>query len=111
MTPGLHPLEECAAHLAALTAGTPSAVHGSLRTDPRGLHRIALQALVTAPPDGQVLVVVDQFEEVFTLCCDLEERAQFLALLQTAAQVSNSRTRIVLGVRADFYAHCTHYRS
>lgn len=106
MTPGPHPLEECAASLATLVAGTPTAVHRALRADPRGLHRIVLQA---APAGGEVLVVVDQFEETFTLCRDQDERERFLTVLTTAAQAPNSRTRIVLGLRADFYAHCTHH--
>jgi energy-coupling factor transporter ATP-binding protein EcfA2 len=108
MTPGPHPLEECAAHLAALTGASPSVVHAALRTDPRSLHRATLHALTAAAPGGEVVVVVDQFEEVFTLCRDAEERAEFITLLQTAAEAANSRTRVVLGLRADFYAHCTH---
>ncbi|MFI5585881.1 helix-turn-helix domain-containing protein [Amycolatopsis sp. NPDC051758] len=51
-------------------------------------------------PTGAVLVV-DQFEEVFTLCRDARERDDFIsALLDTPDQ------RVVLGVRADFYPHC-----
>jgi WD40 repeat protein/energy-coupling factor transporter ATP-binding protein EcfA2 len=109
MTPGPHPLEECAIHLAALTDGCPSASHAALRTDPRCLHRTTHLALVKASSPGEVLVVVDQFEEVFTVCRDPDERAQFLTQLRTAAQASASRIRIVLGLRADFYAHCTHH--
>jgi WD40 repeat protein len=108
MTPGSHPLEECAAHLAVLTDALPGVVHAALRTDPRCLHRSALQALVAAPPGDEVVVVVDQFEELFTVCRDVEERAAFIAALQSAAAAANSRTRIVVGLRADFYAHCTH---
>ena len=88
MTPGPHPLEECAVHLAALTDATPSALHAALRTDPRCLHRTTHLALVKASAPGEVLVVVDQFEEVFTVCRDPDERAQFLTQLRTAAQAS-----------------------
>ena len=108
MTPGPHPLEECAAQLGALTDNTPSALHAELRTDPRCLHLTALRAVVDRPASDEVLVVVDQFEEVFTLCRDDDERAQFLRVLRTAARAPNSRTRIVLGLRADFYAHRAH---
>ncbi|WP_433271897.1 XRE family transcriptional regulator [Actinosynnema sp. CS-041913] len=52
---------------------------------------------------GQDLIVVDQFEEVFTLCPDAEQRAAFVDALLTA------RCRVVLGVRADFYGHCAQY--
>src|SRR5439155_1196959 len=53
------------------------------------------------------VVAVDQFEEVFTLCAEQAERAGFIDALLTAARAQNSRCRVVLGVRADFYAHCT----
>jgi energy-coupling factor transporter ATP-binding protein EcfA2 len=109
MTPGPHPLEECAVHLAALTDGCPSALHAALRTDPRSLHRTTHLALTKTASPGEVLMVVDQFEELFTVCRDPDERAQFLTQLRAAAQASTSRARIVLGLRADFYAHCTHH--
>ncbi|MEU2060769.1 hypothetical protein [Streptomyces sp. NPDC013455] len=54
---------------------------------------------------GDTLVVVDQFEEVFTLCTDPRERARFIDLL-LAAREPGSRLRVVLGVRADFYGRC-----
>ncbi|MFI1177228.1 nSTAND1 domain-containing NTPase [Streptomyces melanogenes] len=55
--------------------------------------------------DGDTLVIVDQFEEVFTLCADADERDAFLDLV-LAARDPGSRLRVVLGVRADFYTHC-----
>ncbi|PRY31405.1 hypothetical protein [Pseudosporangium ferrugineum] len=109
LTPGSHPLEECAARLAALTGATATSVHAALRDDPRALHRTALQILADRPAGAEVLVVVDQFEEVFTLCADAGERARFIEVLAAAARASNSRTRVVLGLRADFYAHCAHH--
>lgn len=61
--------------------------------------------LVPAADDGETWLVVDQFEEVFTLCSDAEERTEFLTAL-LAARRDDSRLRVVLGVRADFYGHC-----
>ncbi|MEU3600513.1 hypothetical protein ABZ714_17615 [Streptomyces sp. NPDC006798] len=46
------------------------------------------------------LVLVDQFEEVFTLCDDPAERAAFTELLLTGG------ARVVIAVRADFYGRC-----
>jgi WD40 repeat protein/energy-coupling factor transporter ATP-binding protein EcfA2 len=105
MTPGAHPLEECAARLAALTGGAVGDLHAALRSDSRGLHLAALQAAA----DDDLLVVVDQFEEVFTLCRSPRERAEFLTVLRIATTTGNSRTRVVLGIRADFYSHCTNH--
>jgi WD40 repeat protein/energy-coupling factor transporter ATP-binding protein EcfA2 len=109
MTPGPHPLQECAAQLAVLVSGSASALHTALRADTGCLHLTALQALVDHATQLELLVVIDQFEEVFSLCRDPDERLQFLSVLRTSAQARNSRTRIVLGVRADFYAHCAQY--
>jgi WD40 repeat protein/class 3 adenylate cyclase len=53
-----------------------------------------------AVPSGTSLLVVDQFEELFTLCHDDDERARFLdAILGYAGPV-------VIGIRADFYGSC-----
>ncbi|MET9832138.1 hypothetical protein ABZ078_23200 [Streptomyces sp. NPDC006385] len=54
-------------------------------------------------------VVVDQFEEVFTLCKDREERARFIDLL-LAARDPAGRLRVLITVRADFYARCAEHR-
>ena len=54
-----------------------------------------------------LVVVVDQFEEVFTLCADDAERRWFIGVLDSLAQRDNSL--VVLGVRADFYAACVAY--
>jgi WD40 repeat protein/class 3 adenylate cyclase/energy-coupling factor transporter ATP-binding protein EcfA2 len=52
------------------------------------------------------LLVVDQFEEIFTLCRDEEERRAFMeALLDAAAEGA----RVVVALRADFYGHCAAY--
>jgi hypothetical protein len=66
MTPGPHPLDEFAAQLAMLVGTDAGLLHSSLRADPRSLHLAVLQALVGRPGEVDVLVVVDQFEELFT---------------------------------------------
>ncbi|MFI9580345.1 hypothetical protein ACIHCQ_00475 [Streptomyces sp. NPDC052236] len=49
------------------------------------------------------VVLVDQFEEVFTLCHDPAERAEFIELLL------GSGARVVIAVRADFYGRCAEH--
>ncbi|MFJ7167332.1 hypothetical protein ACIQUV_17700 [Streptomyces globosus] len=51
--------------------------------------------------DVRVLVAVDQFEEIFTVCRDPAERERFLALL---AALPSPRVRVLGALRADFYA-------
>ncbi|MFC8916960.1 hypothetical protein ACFT5C_14430 [Streptomyces sp. NPDC057116] len=62
-------------------------------------------ALRPAPGRGDTHVLVDQFEEVFTLCPDPAERAEFIAML-LAAREPAARLRVVLGIRADFFGRC-----
>lgn len=57
----------------------------------------------TVPGLDQDLLIVDQFEELFTLCPDADQRAAFIDALLTAD------CRVVVGVRADFYGHCAQY--
>ncbi|GAA2653518.1 helix-turn-helix domain-containing protein [Streptomyces vastus] len=67
------------------------------------------KALVPLDGDGETWVIVDQFEELFTLCHDREERDRFLDLL-LAARRPESRLRVVIAVRGDFYGHCADRR-
>ena len=55
-----------------------------------------------APADGDVLVVVDQFEELFTLC-PAEVGTRFVDALVQAVVDPRSRLRVVATLRADFY--------
>ncbi|WP_329062296.1 nSTAND1 domain-containing NTPase [Amycolatopsis sp. NBC_01480] len=108
VSPGAHPLEECAIRLAPLVRSTVAAVLAELADDPRNLRRLAAQALTGRAEGAEFVLIVDQFEEAFTLCADPAERAGFLdALLRTTA--AGSRMRIVVGMRADFYLHCAEH--
>ncbi|MFJ8332307.1 hypothetical protein [Streptomyces sp. NPDC094437] len=60
------------------------------------------------PAPGDTLLLVDQFEETFTLCADPAERAAFLGELLRAADPA-SRLRVLVAVRADFYGRCAEH--
>ncbi|CDR08612.1 hypothetical protein [Streptomyces iranensis] len=62
--------------------------------------------LEPAAGPGDTWVLVDQFEEVFTLCTSPDDRAAFLERL-LAAREPGSRLRVVLALRADFFVRCT----
>ena len=59
--------------------------------------------------EADTFLIVDQFEEVFTLCRDAAERARFIDLL-LAAREPESRLRVLLAVRGDFYGRCAEHR-
>ena len=100
MFPGAYPLEELEAVLARLAP------------DARGLLELLedgelglLRALKRALPadDSELVLVLDQLEEVFTLVEDDDRRKHFLAILERAVSDPHSRLRIVTTLRADFY--------
>ncbi len=59
--------------------------------------------------DKNRLILVDQFEETFTLCRDEGERAEFIEKLISIAGDKSGKTRVVIALRADFYSHCSQY--
>ncbi|WP_431042094.1 hypothetical protein ACQUSR_09375 [Streptomyces sp. P1-3] len=74
---------------------------------PARTHR---DALVPKAGDGDTWLVVDQFEEVFTLCQDPAERTEFIDAL-LAARDPGSKLRVVVAVRADFFGRCAEHRA
>ena len=64
---------------------------------------------VRAKDAERILILVDQFEEVFTLCRDEMERIAFIEKLLAAAKERSKKTTIVIALRADFYSHCAQY--
>ncbi|SHL21047.1 nSTAND1 domain-containing NTPase [Actinacidiphila paucisporea] len=88
----------------------PSAIR-ILTPGPRPAAPAGALAALPAPEreeDGDAVVIVDQFEEVFTLTADAEERAAFLDLLLAAAR-PGGRLRVVIAVRADFFGRCAEH--
>ncbi|MBI1761546.1 MAG: hypothetical protein HYR56_08945 [Acidobacteria bacterium] len=74
--------------------------------DERTLHLDVTLAMTGRKSDECAVLVVDQFEEIFTLCRDERERTQFLANLLYAAFIPGGRTQVILTMRADFYQKC-----
>ncbi|CAG7652336.1 nSTAND1 domain-containing NTPase [Actinacidiphila bryophytorum] len=85
------------AAIRVLTPGPrPATAHGAL--------------LEAAPDGGDTVVVVDQFEELFTLGAGAQERADFVGRLLAAADPA-ARLRVVLGVRADFFGRVAEHQA
>ncbi|MFI9380652.1 AAA family ATPase [Kutzneria sp. NPDC052558] len=70
---------------------------------------IAAYGTRVAGPGARPVLMVDQFEEAFTLSDDEQRRALFVAALH-AACTGEGQALVVLGVRADFYGRCLDYR-
>jgi WD40 repeat protein/class 3 adenylate cyclase len=105
MAPGPHPLAELAAQVALLLHKGPAGLLQELEHDHRALDLATRQLLVGANPDARLLLVIDQFEELFTICEDASEREQFLDAVLYAVGSPRARTSAVVVMRADFYGH------
>lgn len=103
LTPTAQPLEAVAVAL-----GCERSFADDLARDPRSLHRTLKHAAQKANA-LQAVMVVDQFEETFTLCREEAERLAFINNLLTAAFVPEGPAIVALTLRADFYAHCAPY--
>ena len=116
ITPTAHPLEALAL---ALTRDVESVTATAtllddLARDPRSLS-LYLKRAAAEDHLPHYLLVVDQFEELFTLCHDEFEREAFIDNLLTALARTGTGTEgeslltLILTLRADFYAHLAHY--
>jgi formylglycine-generating enzyme required for sulfatase activity len=117
LTPTGHPLKALAASLTrdseSVTATTT--LLDDLTHETRSLDLYVNKILSrgeaqTRVASDRLLLVVDQFEELFTLCKDRNERKAFVDNLLTAT-TSDSQTVVVLTLRADFYGHCAEFEN
>ncbi len=110
ITPKTHPLDELAlAFFDMFPEKSTKMLHEDLGDDStRGLHFYAA-ALAQREGSRHVVLVVDQFEEVFTLTENEQERQQFLDLLVTACTKRDGPLILVLTLRADFYDRLMQY--
>jgi DNA-binding SARP family transcriptional activator/WD40 repeat protein len=98
--PGTRPFDELAAALRRVAVDAAVDLRGALRGTGVGLHRCAQQVL---PRDSELLLIIDQFEELFTQTVDEDTRRAFLTLLISAVTQPDPRVRIVVTLRADFF--------
>jgi WD40 repeat protein/DNA-binding SARP family transcriptional activator len=109
--PGEHPMAELAQvggrpGVPADGSATTATDHGNTGDGPVPGRSGGESALRAVAAGEHLLLVVDQFEEVFTTCRDEGERAAFLATLTGAAQAADGYATVVVAVRADYYGHC-----
>lgn len=108
--PGIEPLGELKRALARPFKRSPKQVrqiYEFVDNYPNGSPQIIEQLAGS----GFFLLVVDQFEEVFTVCPQEEDRRRFIQLLTQFAEISASRLAVVITMRADFLEPCLNYPS
>lgn len=108
MIPGSDPFEQLETALLRVAVNPPTSLREQLADGERGILRSTRRVL---PDDSTpLLLVIDQFEELFTLCEDEALRSTFLASLATAVSEAGSPLRVVMTLRADFYDRPLRYR-
>jgi len=111
LTPTTQPLESLATALTrdAESITATATLTEDLRLDRRTLHFYARKLLARASAQ-RLLIVVDQFEELFTVCKNEAARRAFIDnLIYASAPDTDGPTVVILIFRADFYAHCAQY--
>jgi serine/threonine protein kinase len=109
MLPATHPIESLALTLAPhMPKRSLAIIREDLQDDAaRGLHLLA--AHLAARPGVKVVLLVDQFEELFTQTIAEEERQRFIDLLVTAVTEPHGPLLVLLTLRADFYDRLLSY--
>jgi WD40 repeat protein/transcriptional regulator with XRE-family HTH domain len=107
-TPTEHPLESLAFTLTQENGSSASILAQDMAQNLEGLqdfvsHHLGLKRNV------RLMLVIDQFEELFALCRSEEERASFIGNLLTVSADADASVVVIITLRADFYAHCANY--
>ena len=101
MYPGSYPFEELETALLRVAVDDLGGLLGELHSDERGLLRVVKRILPR--DDSELVLVIDQFEELFSLAHDEATRRLFLAALEVLITDERSRVRVVATLRADFF--------
>ena len=98
MQPGAHPFEEMEV---ALLRAAPEASRVDLGERRRGDDLDLLRWVLRLLPDeeARLLLVIDQFEELFLLVADEDERARFIRNLVEAVEDPHGRLTVVVTMR------------
>jgi hypothetical protein len=118
LVPGSHPLESLATVLARIANNDPAPVAKTrefatelAKANPLGEYD-GLRRIADVLPDitiSPLIVLVDQLEELFTLCEDAEERNVFIGNLLCAAAERSNRVSVIVTLRSDFLGSTQKY--
>jgi tetratricopeptide (TPR) repeat protein len=109
--PGPDPIESLAVALSRIVnngqwASALADLIAEFKRNEKTLHLTVRRSLPENSSDMRLVLLLDQFEEVFTLCTKDELRDAFVANLLYAAKVAQGQTLVILTMRADFYGKC-----
>ena len=99
--PGAHPFDELATALLDVATESLGDLAAELRADEHGLLRVVKR--IMRDIEGELVLVLDQFEELWSLVAEQDVRVRFIENLIEATQDPHSRLRVVTTIRADFF--------
>ena len=111
LTPDVHPLESLANMLARAVTNDPTPASKSeeflelLRTPQSDNRYDGLRRIASMFPDrarSRLVLLIDQFEEVYTLCADEAERTAFIENLLGSSRDKSGDVSVILTLRSDF---------
>jgi WD40 repeat protein/energy-coupling factor transporter ATP-binding protein EcfA2 len=79
-----------------------------LKGPEKKLHYIAREALEDTD-EKNLVIVIDQFEELFTQTGSMDERKKFILAVLTAVEVAKGPVMAILTMRSDFIGKCAFY--
>ena len=108
-TPGNEPIKAMGIRLMPVVGENllPNMI-AALERGPESLHLITQGLLADAPTTARLVLVVDQFEEVFTRASKATAD-RFLELLRVAATTPDGQTLVLPTMRADFFDRLSAY--
>jgi WD40 repeat protein len=118
LVPGAEPVRELTRRIPELAGlkdlDDPEAVRKAVRSwAGREGEDVSRETWPSGSDTARPVLIVDQFEETFTLCADEADRHAFVQLLHTASTSAGpgepAPALVVLGIRADFYEQCLGY--
>ncbi|AFZ15246.1 WD-40 repeat-containing protein [Crinalium epipsammum PCC 9333] len=106
VTPGIRPLEALSRRL----------VEGGIDKEKASLQALQIEGMlyqgvegfvywIRSRPESMVVLVIDQFEELFTLAPS-EDRQRFLELILGAVEYAADKFKLIITLRTDFIAAC-----
>ena len=101
MVPGAHPFDQAEIALLRFAPSSVTSLMDHLMSDDRGLAR-AIGRVLPEDSDTELVLIVDQFEELF-IHADAETCSRFSAALVHAEADTRCAVRVLLTLRADFY--------
>jgi AAA ATPase domain len=118
LVPGSHPLESLATVLVRVATNDPIPVAKTrefaaelARVNAEGVYD-GLRRIADALPEiasSPLIVLVDQLEELFTLCEDLKERDAFIGNLLWAVADRSQKVSVIVTLRSDFLGETQKY--